>query len=154
MLFAWLIQLLQLSTLLKLLQCQSSHISFKQFICNTCLLTMERYEIWKHQIFFLCHIMRNLQKKLNIIWQPLISRQTQPHFALPPPFLPKIFRPPPPPPISQFPSILKKKSTTSLPPPPFLPFTRGGRDSNYVNTMSMSSTKLTKFLKLQAKLNY
>ena len=69
-------------------------------------------------------------------------------------FCQKFSDPPTPPPISQFPSILKKKSTTSLPPPLFLPFTRGGRDLNYANTMSMSSTKLTKFLKLQAKLNY
>ena len=44
--------------------------------------------------------MRNLQKNHNIIWQLPISRQT-PHFALPPPFLAKIFRP------SPFPSILK-----------------------------------------------
>ena len=31
----------------------------------------------KHiKIFFLCYIIRNLQKNLNIIWQPPISRQT------------------------------------------------------------------------------
>ena len=49
----------------------------------------------KHIKFFSpCHIMRNLQKNLNIIWQPLISRHPPPPFCFTPsPFLAKIFRP-------------------------------------------------------------
>ena len=43
--------------------------------------------------------MKNLQKNLNIIWQPPITRQPPPPLAYPP-FLTKIFRPPPAPSIS------------------------------------------------------
>ena len=38
--------------------------------------------------------MRNLQKDLNVIWQPPISRQTSLHIALPSPFFRKIFQTP------------------------------------------------------------
>ena len=50
--------------------------------------------------------MRNLQKNLNIIWQPPITRQPSPHFRLPL-FLAKIFRPSPAP---SLPSIWKKSN--------------------------------------------
>ena len=44
------------------------------------------------KIFLLCQKIKNLQKKVNIICQPPISRQPPSHFTLS--FLAKIFKPP------------------------------------------------------------
>ena len=52
----------------------------------------KRWKIWFfvqwYQDFFLCSIVKNLQKNLDIIWQPPISKPTSP------PFLAKFFRSP------------------------------------------------------------
>ena len=92
--------------LLKLLQCQSSHILFQELFCSTCLLTKERQT---HQDFFptLHHEESPEKPQYNMatlhFWTTLPPILPHPS----PPFLAKMFRPPP------FPSILKR----STPPP-------------------------------------
>ena len=60
-------------------------IYLSNYFCSTCLLKKER---WSYQDFFLCRIIRNLQKNLDIKWQPPIFRLTNL------PFLAKFFRSP------------------------------------------------------------
>ena len=101
--------------LLKLLQCQSSHILFQELFCSTCLLTKERQT---HQDFFptLHHEESPEKPQYNMatlhFWTP------PPHFASPlPPFSSKNV---------QTPSI--SINFEKINPPPFM---KGGLNYEY-----------------------
>ena len=55
-------------------------ISYFTLFCST---FVNKGTIKTSRFFFICYIMKNLQKNLNIIWQPPLLDKSPPYLALP-----------------------------------------------------------------------